>query len=187
MDAGGAGDPQARLTRLRRPVRPPRVPVDRIGRHGADLTWKCVFPVALVAPRSRGAVEPGGRIDHRYLGDPADVQAIAGGVAALLEILAQTPLAPLLGAPRDAPRHDDPDGLAAYIRARHAHYWHPGASCPMGPDPAAGAVVDGHARLHGLPTVRLADASIFPAIPRGTTATPTTVVGERVAELMRDA
>src|SRR5699024_4816901 len=115
-------------------------------------------PVALVVPRSRGAVEPGGRIDHRYLCDPADVQAIAGGVAALLEILAQAPLAPLLGPPRDAPPHSDPDELAAFICARHAHYWHPGGSCPMGPDPEAGAVVDGHARLHGLPTVRLADA-----------------------------
>ena len=53
----------------------------------------------------------------------------------------------------------------------------------MGPDPADGAVVDEHARLHGAPAIRVADASIFPAIPRGTTAMPTTVVGERVADL----
>ena len=145
----------------------------------APHTWKCVFPVALVAPRSRGAV--GSRIDHRYLSDPADLQALVDGVAAVREIIAHPSLAPLLGTPRAVPPEDDPH---AYIREHHAHYWHPGASCPMGPDPAQGAVVDERARLHGLPAIRIADASIFPAIPRATTAMPTTVVGERVAELM---
>ena len=103
------------------------------------------------------------------------------GVAAVREIIAHPSLAPLLGAPRAVPPEDDP---RAYIREHHAHYWHQGASCPMGPDPAQGAVVDEHARLHGLPAIRIADASVFPTIPRATTAMPTTVVGERVAELM---
>ena len=151
----------------------------------APRAWKCVFPVALLTPKSRGAVEPDGagrsRINHQYLSDPSDVAALAHGVAAVLELLAHPPLAALLGAPRSVPPQD---ALPTFIRERHAHYWHPGASCPMGPDPAQGAVVDEHARLHGMPTIRIADASIFPAIPRATTAMPTTVVGERVAELM---
>ncbi|MEZ0291707.1 MAG: GMC family oxidoreductase [Solirubrobacteraceae bacterium] len=158
----------------------------------APHTWKCVFPVALVTPRSRGAVEPGGaggraRIDHRYLSDPSDVAALAHGIAAVLEILAHPPLADLLGSPRTVLPQDDAGALEQFIRGHHAHYWHPGASCPMGPDPGRGAVVDEHARLHGMPSIRVADASIFPAIPRGTTAMPTTVVGERVAELMAAA
>jgi choline dehydrogenase-like flavoprotein len=106
------------------------------------------------------------------------------GIRAVLELLAHPPLAALLGAPRAVPPGHTQDGLEAFVRERHAHYWHPGASCPMGPDPAQGAVVDAHARLHGMPAVRLADASIFPSVPRGPTAMPTTVVGERVAELM---
>ncbi len=155
----------------------------------APHAWKCVFPVALLTPRSRGAVEPpraGGRsrIDHRYLGDASDVRALAHGIGAVRALLAHPPLAALLGTPRALPPADDPDALATFIRTQHAHYWHPGASCPMGPDPAEGAVVDAGARLHGLPAVRIADASIFPALPRATTAMPTTVVGERVAELM---
>ena len=158
----------------------------------APHTWKCVFPVALVTPRSRGAVEPGdpggrARIDHRYLSEPYDVAALAHGIAALLEILAQPSLAALLGSPRTALPRDDQGALQQFIREHHAHYWHPGASCPMGPDPGTGAVVDAQARLHGMPAIRLADASIFPAIPRATTAMPTTVVGERVAELMAAA
>ena len=35
----------------------------------------------------------------------------------------------------------------------------------MGPDPADGAVVDAVGRLHGLPAIRIADASLFPALP----------------------
>jgi choline dehydrogenase len=147
---------------------------------GAPHGWKCVLPAALVRPRSRGTVELG-RIDHRYLSDPADVMALAHGVGALLDLVAQRSLARLLGAPRGA----RPDGdLDAFVRGHHVHYWHPGASCPMGPDPAQGAVVDERARLHGIPSIRIADASIFPAIPRATTALPTTVVGERVAAMM---
>jgi choline dehydrogenase len=151
----------------------------------APHAWKCVFPVALVTPRSRGAVEPA-RIDHRYLSDPYDVAALAHGVAAVLELLARPPLAALLGSPRAVPAQLDPGAIERFIREHHAHYWHPGASCPMGPDPGQGAVVDHHARLHGMPSIRVADASIFPSIPRGPTAMPTTVVGERAAELMVD-
>jgi choline dehydrogenase len=139
-----------------------------------ESTWKCVFPVALVRPRSRGSVALG-RIDHRHLAEPADVTALAGGVAALLELIAQPALAVLIEEPRSAQPGDD---LERFVREHHVHYWHPGASCPMGP------VVDEHARLHGFAGIRIADASIFPAIPRATTAMPTTVVGERVAELM---
>jgi choline dehydrogenase-like flavoprotein len=163
----------------------PWIEPDAAAPHG----WKCVFPVALLVPRSRGAVLSGGavgraRIEHRHLSDPTDAAAIAHGVRALRPILAQPALATLLGSPQAVPPADDPVALEAYIRRHHAHYWHPGASCPMGPDPAEGAVVDERARLHGLPAIRIADASIFPSLPRATTAMPTTVVGERVAELM---
>jgi choline dehydrogenase-like flavoprotein len=163
----------------------PWIEPDAAAPHG----WKCVFPVALLVPRSRGAVLSGGavgraRIEHRHLSDPTDAAAIAHEVRALRPILAQPALATLLGSPQAVPPADDPVALEAYIRRHHAHYWHPGASCPMGPDPAEGAVVDERARLHGLPAIRIADASIFPSLPRATTAMPTTVVGERVAELM---
>ena len=37
---------------------------------------------------------------------------------------------------------------------------------------------------HGLDGLRVADASVFPQSPRSTTAWPTAVVGERVAQLV---
>jgi choline dehydrogenase len=37
--------------------------------------------------------------------------------------------------------------------------------------------------VHGLANVRIADASIFPDVPRATTAFPTVLVAERMAEI----
>jgi choline dehydrogenase len=54
----------------------------------------------------------------------------------------------------------------------------------MGPDPAQGAVVDPQGRVHGVPGLRVADASVFPKLPRATPALPTAVIGERIADLI---
>ena len=53
----------------------------------------------------------------------------------------------------------------------------------MGPDPT-NSVVDAQLRVHGLAGLRVADASIFPAIPSGNTNAPAMMVGERAADLM---
>lgn len=157
----------------------------------AEHGWTCIFPIGLMTPRSRGAVLPGtaggpARIDHAYLSDARDVRALVHGVERTLELIADPALARLLDRPVALPAGRDAEALAAFVRETHQHYWHPGASCPMGADPARGAVVDGRAQLHGAPGLRIADASIFPRLPRATTAMPTTVVGERVAELMTE-
>jgi choline dehydrogenase-like flavoprotein len=45
------------------------------------------------------------------------------------------------------------------------------------------AVVDEAGTVHGLANVRIADASIFPAVPRATIAFPTVMVAEHMAEI----
>jgi choline dehydrogenase len=54
----------------------------------------------------------------------------------------------------------------------------------MGPDPAQGAVVDPQGRVHGVRGLRIADASVFPRLPRATPALPIAVIGERIADLI---
>jgi choline dehydrogenase len=54
----------------------------------------------------------------------------------------------------------------------------------MGPDPAKGAVVDPGGRVHGVRGLRVADASVFPDLPRATPALPIAVIGERIADLI---
>jgi choline dehydrogenase-like flavoprotein len=52
----------------------------------------------------------------------------------------------------------------------------------MGEGPQA--VVDGRGRLHGVPNVRVADASIMPSISRANTNLPTVMIGERIADFI---
>jgi choline dehydrogenase-like flavoprotein len=72
--------------------------------------------------------------------------------------------------------------VARWIKTTHAHYWHPAGTCRMGADDDAGAVVDAAGSVHGADGLHVADASVFPDIPRSTPALPTVVVGERIAD-----
>jgi choline dehydrogenase len=55
----------------------------------------------------------------------------------------------------------------------------------MGEDEAA--VVTPELRVRGIDGLRIVDASVIPALPRGHTNWPTVMVAERAAELMRAA
>jgi choline dehydrogenase len=50
----------------------------------------------------------------------------------------------------------------------------------MGPDPAAGAVVNARGAVHGIEGLYVADASVMPTIPAANTNLPTIVVAERM-------
>jgi choline dehydrogenase len=53
----------------------------------------------------------------------------------------------------------------------------------MGTD--AGAVVDASLRVHGIDGLRVADASIMPALPRGNPNLACMMIGEKAADLIR--
>ena len=54
----------------------------------------------------------------------------------------------------------------------------------MGGEADPHAVVDEAGRVAGVSGLRVADASIFPSIPRATPALPTVVIGERIADML---
>jgi choline dehydrogenase len=54
----------------------------------------------------------------------------------------------------------------------------------MGPDPAAGAVVDSRGAVHGVEGLLVADASVMPDVPAANTSLPVIMVAERLAAWM---
>ena len=54
----------------------------------------------------------------------------------------------------------------------------------MGTD--EGAVVDAELRVRGIDGLRVADASVMPALPRGNPNLPIMMIGEKAADLIRE-
>ncbi len=107
--------------------------------------WRCVVPVGLLTPWSRGrlrlrSADPVERAqaDHAYLAEAADVAALADGVRWALQIIRQPEIAAYLGSPLRFPPDIGDGALDMWIRSTHTHYWHPAGTCRMGPDPAQG-------------------------------------------------
>jgi choline dehydrogenase len=80
---------------------------------------------------------------------------------------------------------DDDDVLGAYVSSFCVPWYHASGTCRMGPNPAAGDVVDQLGRVHGTQRLRVFDASIMPVIPRANTNVSTIALAERAAELLR--
>ena len=68
--------------------------------------------------------------------------------------------------------------LRADIRARGVSNLHPVGTCRMGREPDA--VVDPQLRVHGIGALRVADASIMPAIGACNTNAPAIKIGEEM-------
>ncbi len=78
----------------------------------------------------------------------------------------------------------DDDALAEHIRQNVAGTFHPVGTCRMGAPGDPEAVTDPAGRVHGVTGLRVIDASIMPAPPRGNTNIPTIMVAEKLAAEM---
>jgi len=77
------------------------------------------------------------------------------------------------------------EGLELYIRDAAVTYWHQSCTAKMGQDEMS--VVNAALKVHGVDALRVADASIMPRVTTGNTQAPCTIIGERAAEMIRQA
>src|SRR5690606_17529622 len=123
------------------------------------------------------------------MSDPADVAAIVAGMRIGRDIAEATPLDPYR-AYEMTPGPDcasDAD-FEAYARATGQTLYHPVGTAKMGPATDAQAVVDDRLRVHGVPGLRVVDASIMPTLVSGNTNAAAIMIGEKgAAMLLEDA
>jgi len=145
----------------------------------------------LIRPRSRGKVwlrsgDPlaAPAIDPHYLSDPEDARVLADGVRLALEIVAQKAFARYRGEELVPGKSAaDAQAIRRFLRDGVETLYHPVGTCKMGRD--ENAVVDAKLRVHGVGALRVVDASVMPVIPGGNTNTPTVMIAERAAEMIR--
>jgi choline dehydrogenase len=152
-----------------------------------QLFW---VSATVMTPRSRGTVklasaDPAAapRIRLNLLEDPLDVARMVQGVRSARRIGAQSPLAALASGPEQwaGAGLEEDEQLAKAVKSAAWTYHHAAGTCAMGPDPAAGAVVDARGAVYGVPGLTVADASIMPLIPSSNTHLTTLMIGERIA------
>lgn len=141
-------------------------------------------------PQSRGAItlrsadpsEPPA-ITGGYLTASGDIAVLRTGVRRLREIFAQSAFDPWRGREvrPGADTQSDAD-LDAWIRANAESVFHPVGSCRMGTDDLA--VTDAELRVRGIDGLRIADASVMPALTSCNTHAPTTMIGMHAADLL---
>ncbi|MGQ7848114.1 GMC family oxidoreductase [Granulosicoccus sp. 3-233] len=73
--------------------------------------------------------------------------------------------------------------MLQYFRENGGSIYHLCGSCTMGPDPET-SVVDQRLRVHGVPGLRIVDASIFPNITSGNINAPVMMVAEKGARMI---
>jgi choline dehydrogenase len=144
----------------------------------------------MVRPQSRGTIRLSGPdasdpllIDPRILSAEADLVALEASLGQVREMgtapaLAEWGARELYPGPgvRDAAEVRD------YVRRTTISYHHQVGTCRIGVDD--GAVVDPRLRVHGVDGLRVADASVMPAVISGNTNGPSLMIGERAADFI---
>jgi choline dehydrogenase len=149
-----------------------------------------IAPVHL-APEGRGTVRLKSSdplappaIHFNFMRSERDMQVMIAGVRIARSIVRQQALQKLVveeTLPGTATHTDEE--IAADVRARGISNLHPVGSCGMGQGPMA--VVDPRLRVHGVPGLRVVDASIMPVIVAGNTNAPTIMIAEKASDMIQ--
>jgi choline dehydrogenase len=124
------------------------------------------------------------RIDPCYFSNPDDLRCLVSGVRWNLKILYGHAFDDIRGEELSPGIHTRDDAaLENFVRRTASTTWHPTSTCRMGID--ATAVVDPALRVNGISGLRVADASVMPAIVSGNTNAPVIMIAEKAADLIK--
>jgi choline dehydrogenase len=121
-------------------------------------------------------------IDPRYLSEPADLNTLVHSLEVTIEVMESAAFAKWRKRavwPQAKTRAE----RIQWVRQTCETYHHQAGTCKMGID--AASVVDPQLRVYGIEGLRVADASIMPAVVSGNTNGPSIMIGEKAADLIR--
>ncbi|MEU6375435.1 GMC family oxidoreductase N-terminal domain-containing protein [Streptomyces sp. NPDC046909] len=122
-------------------------------------------------------------LDPNHFAEPSDLAAMVEAVKQVREIGSQRALEGWRSreiAPGPGVRADGE--IAAYLKRNLLSYHHQVGTCRMGSGPEA--VVDPRLSVYGVAGLRVADASVIPAVTSGNTHAPAVMIGERCADFV---
>jgi choline dehydrogenase len=146
----------------------------------------------VVRPLSRGwirlaSADPFDRplVNPNYFGDPSDLTRLVRAVEISREIFGTAAFREVLsGELMPGPDVQGTEALTEFVRAKADSYHHQAGSCRMGIDELA--VVDARLRVRGVTGVRVADASVMPAVPSGNCHTAIVAIAEKAADMIKE-
>jgi choline dehydrogenase len=169
---------------------------DDAGKRLANDAENLVLLPHPVLPRSRGEIvldnaDPGAApaIRMNYYDDPHDLRVMVAAIRRAMDIAKHWPgnrrpgpvmIPPFLAKKYGYREGDEPSDALLEDFALHFSLtvYHPTSTCRIG------SVVDPQLRVLGVDRLRVADASVMPAVTAGNTNAPTIVIGEKAAEMI---
>ncbi|MDA1128611.1 MAG: mycofactocin system GMC family oxidoreductase MftG [Chloroflexi bacterium] len=155
------------------------------------VRFTCVLEFAncfgeLTLTSSDPTVQP--HLDFRYFEDAWDRERMREAVRLCLDLAKHPMYEPILD-DRLQPKEEDlvsDDALDEWMLRTTVNTTHISGTCKMGPASDKSAVVDQYCRVHGLENIRVADASVMPNVVRANTNSTTIMIGERVADWIKE-
>ena len=135
------------------------------------------------------SADPRGKpsLDFRFFEEEFDRQRMREAVRTCVELAKHEAFSNIIEerlAPADEDLASD-EALDTLIRRTVVSGQHITGTCKMGPSTDPMAVVDQFGRVHGLDGLRVADASVMPNCVRANTNLTVMMIGERIADFIR--
>ena len=121
-------------------------------------------------------------IDSGFLAERRDVDALIEAMDTVMDLAATAAYADVIDKPLLPPGRLSAADKEAFVRENCSTFFHPCGTAAMGT--GADAVTDPQLSVIGVEGLRVADASVIPVIPTGSTQAPVIAIAERAVDLI---